>query len=33
MLVKGKPLDEIIEFTDLTKEQIEEIKTEIEKSE
>jgi len=27
MLVKGKPIGEIIEFTDLTKEQIDELKT------
>ncbi|WP_338053120.1 PD-(D/E)XK nuclease family transposase [Rickettsia bellii] len=29
MLIKGKPLDEIIEFTDLTEEQIKELKTEL----
>ncbi|WP_395477113.1 hypothetical protein [Rickettsia endosymbiont of Pantilius tunicatus] len=29
MLIRGKPLDEIIEFTDLTKEEIEKLKREI----
>ena len=29
MLIKRKPVGEIMEFTDLTKEQIEELKTEI----
>ena len=32
MLIKRKPMGEIMEFTDLTKEQIEELKTEIAES-